>query len=82
MNLFLLVPDICFFLFLKHYLTMFGATFAMPFVLSVPLCFAHDPVVISNVINTIFFASGLATLLQSTLGVRYVSVGLAKGIFL
>jgi len=54
----------------QHYLTMFGATFAMPFVLSVPLCFAHDPVVISNVINTIFFASGLATLLQSTLGVR------------
>ena len=51
---------------------MFGATFAMPFVLSVPLCFAHDPVVISNVINTIFFASGMATLLQSTIGVRYV----------
>eukprot|EP00795_Rhopilema_esculentum_P006412 gene6412-11852_t len=54
----------------QHYLTMFGATFALPFVLSVPLCYAHDPVVISNIINTIFFASGLATLLQSTIGVR------------
>ena len=82
MSLFSLVPDICFFLFQKHYLTMFGATFAMPFVLSVPLCFAHDPVVISNVINTIFFASGLATLLQSTLGVRYVLVGYVEEVFL
>eukprot|EP00794_Sanderia_malayensis_P009722 gene9722-10713_t len=54
----------------QHYLTMFGATFGMPFILSVPLCFSHNPVIISKVMNTIFFVSGLTTLLQATFGVR------------
>lgn len=54
----------------QHYLTMFGATVGLPFVLSQLLCFANDANVISEVLSTIFFCSGLVTLLQSTLGVR------------
>jgi len=60
----------CLLLGFQHYLTMSGGTLAIPFVLSGPMCFANNTLVISEVLNTIFFASGLVTLLQSTLGVR------------
>ncbi|MCB9797307.1 MAG: purine/pyrimidine permease [Alphaproteobacteria bacterium] len=55
---------------LQHYLTMFGATLAIPFILSEPLGVDKDPVALSWIIGTIFFVSGLATLLQSTFGTR------------
>jgi len=52
--------------FVQHYLTMVGGTLSTPFILSGPMCFANNTLVISEVLSTIFFASGLVTLLQST----------------
>ena len=49
---------------------MLGATLAVPFILSVPMCFQDNQLVTSEVLNTIFFVSGIATLLQTTFGVR------------
>ncbi|EDV23955.1 expressed hypothetical protein [Trichoplax adhaerens] len=56
---------------LQHYLTMFGATISLPFVLAAPLCIGfNNPLAISNLISTIFFVSGISTLLQATFGIR------------
>ncbi|XP_068738178.1 solute carrier family 23 member 2-like [Montipora capricornis] len=49
---------------------MFGGTLSVPFVLSVPMCFANNTLVISEVLSTILFVSGLVTLIQTTFGVR------------
>lgn len=71
-NKFVLNRDFFFLLFfLQHYLTMLGATLAIPFILSSQMCFADNTLAISEVLSTIFFASGLVTLLQSTFGVRW-----------
>ncbi|KAL9957317.1 hypothetical protein ACROYT_G038941 [Oculina patagonica] len=61
---------ICLLLGLQHYLTMLGSTLVIPFILSRPMCFENDPLVISEVLSTIFVVSGIATLLQTTFGVR------------
>ncbi|XP_068722796.1 solute carrier family 23 member 2-like isoform X1 [Montipora capricornis] len=61
---------ICILLGFQHYLTMLGGTLAIPFILSAPMCFADNTLAISEILSTIFFASGLVTLLQSTFGVR------------
>lgn len=50
---------------------MLGGTLAIPFILSGPMCFSNNTLAISEVLSTIFFVSGLVTLLQSTFGVRY-----------
>ncbi|XP_020617462.1 solute carrier family 23 member 2-like isoform X2 [Orbicella faveolata] len=60
----------CLLLGFQHYLTMLGGTLAIPFLLSGPMCFANNTLAISEVLSTIFFVSGLVTLLQSTFGVR------------
>ncbi|XP_023931886.1 solute carrier family 23 member 1 isoform X2 [Lingula anatina] len=60
----------CIFLGLQHYLTMFGATVVIPFILSPALCVAGDKIVTSQLIGTIFFVSGVATLLQTLFGCR------------
>ncbi|XP_027050018.1 solute carrier family 23 member 2-like [Pocillopora damicornis] len=49
---------------------MLGGTLAIPFILSGPMCFSNNTLAISEVLSTIFFVSGLVTLLQSTFGVR------------
>ncbi|EDV23957.1 uncharacterized protein TRIADDRAFT_57709 [Trichoplax adhaerens] len=55
----------------QHYLTMFGGTISLPFVVSAPLCIGNNnPLAISDLISTVFFVSGIATLLQVTFGVR------------
>lgn len=54
----------------QHYLSMFGGALSIPFVLSVPMCFANDSLVISEVLSTILFVSGIVTLIQTTFGVR------------
>ncbi|MFT7462329.1 MAG: nucleobase transporter 1/2 [Pseudohongiellaceae bacterium] len=54
----------------QHYLTMFGSTVAIPLILSEPLGIADDPVALGWLISTMFFVSGIATLLQSTWGNR------------
>ena len=49
---------------------MFGATVANPLVMASILCVGDDKLVISELIGTIFFVSGIVTLLQTTVGVR------------
>ncbi|XP_028392826.1 solute carrier family 23 member 1-like [Dendronephthya gigantea] len=58
------------FLGFQHYLTMFGGTVALPLLIAKFLCVGNNGIAKSQLICTIFFASGIATLLQSTVGVR------------
>ncbi|MFQ6673850.1 MAG: uracil-xanthine permease family protein [Fidelibacterota bacterium] len=54
---------------MQHYLTMFGSTLAIPLLLSGPLNIT-DPVEKGWLIATMFFVSGITTLLQTTWGNR------------
>lgn len=54
---------------LQHYLTMFGSTVAVPLMLAGPLGITN-PIDIGKLIATMFFVSGITTLLQSTYGNR------------
>lgn len=54
----------------QHYLTMFGSTVAIPLLLAEPLGIAGDSVTLAKLIATMFFVSGITTLLQTTLGSR------------
>ena len=53
----------------QHYLTMLGATVAIPLLLA-PQLGISDPVELAWLIGTMFFVSGLTTLLQTTIGNR------------
>jgi nucleobase transporter 1/2 len=57
---------LAFFLGFQHYLTMFGATVSIPLIVGGALGFPTDQLAI--LIGTVFFASGLATLLQQFIG--------------
>ncbi|XP_075924772.1 solute carrier family 23 member 1-like isoform X4 [Petromyzon marinus] len=61
---------LCIILGFQHYLLAFGGIIAIPLILAEPLCAGGDDLVKGLLINTMFFASGLATLLQTTLGTR------------
>ena len=52
----------------QQYLTMFGSTVAIPFILADAL--GASPEQVAQLIGTIFFVSGIATLLQTTFGNR------------
>jgi nucleobase transporter 1/2 len=54
---------------LQHYLTMFGSTVAIPLLLA-PAFGITDPVEKGWLIATMFFVSGITTLLQTTFGNR------------
>ena len=54
----------------QHYLTMFGSTVAVPLLLAEPLGLNEDPRALGWLISTMFFVSGIATLLQTTWGNR------------
>jgi len=54
----------------QHYLTMFGATIAIPFILAPLLCIADDDPAKGYIMSTMFYVSGLITLLQATFGNR------------
>ena len=54
---------------LQHYLTMFGSTVAIPLMLAGPLGIT-DPVDVGKLIATMFFVSGITTILQATWGNR------------
>jgi nucleobase transporter 1/2 len=54
----------------QHYLTMFGSTVAIPLILSEPLGLAGKPIELGWLIGTMFFVSGITTLLQTTWGNR------------
>ncbi|XP_019712019.1 solute carrier family 23 member 1-like isoform X2 [Hippocampus comes] len=58
------------FLAFQHYLTAFGSNIAIPLILADSLCLQHDGLTQSHLINTIFFVSGLCTILQVTFGIR------------
>lgn len=58
------------FLGFQHYLTMFGSTVAIPLILSEPLGIAGDTEALGWLIGTMFFVSGITTLLQTTWGNR------------
>ena len=53
-----------FLLGLQHYLTMFGGTVSIPFLLCPALCIEEDDPANGYIISTIFFVSGIVTLLQ------------------
>uniref|UniRef100_F6R532 Solute carrier family 23 member 1-like n=1 Tax=Monodelphis domestica TaxID=13616 RepID=F6R532_MONDO len=61
---------LCIFLGIQHYLTALGGLVAVPLILAKDLCLQHDPLSQSYLISTIFFVSGICTLLQVLLGVR------------
>uniref|UniRef100_A0A3Q2XXK0 Solute carrier family 23 member 4 n=1 Tax=Hippocampus comes TaxID=109280 RepID=A0A3Q2XXK0_HIPCM len=61
---------LCILLGIQHCLTAFGGIIAIPLILSQGLCLQHDGVTQSHLICTIFFMSGICTLLQVTFGVR------------
>lgn len=52
---------------LQHYLTMFGSTLAIPLLMA-PKLGITDPVEVGWLIGTMFFVSGITTLLQTTFG--------------
>ncbi len=54
----------------QHYLTMFGSTVAIPLILSEPLGLNDKPEELGWLIATMFFVSGITTLLQTTWGNR------------
>jgi len=54
----------------QHYLTMFGSTVAIPLLLAPAFGMQDDPVAVGWLISTMFFVSGITTLLQTTLGNR------------
>ncbi|XP_061892062.1 xan_ur_permease domain-containing protein isoform X2 [Entelurus aequoreus] len=61
---------LCVLLGIQHCLTAFGGIIAIPLILSEGLCLRHDALTQSHLISTIFFVSGICTLLQVTFGVR------------
>jgi len=54
----------------QHYLTMFGSTIAIPFMMAGPLGIEGDAAKLTQLISTMFLVSGICTLLQSTWGNR------------
>ncbi|XP_049749332.1 solute carrier family 23 member 2-like isoform X6 [Elephas maximus indicus] len=63
---------LCIFLGIQHFLTALGGLVAVPLILAKDLCLQHDPLTQSYLISTIFFVSGICTLLQVFLGVRTI----------
>ncbi|XP_046290131.1 solute carrier family 23 member 2-like isoform X1 [Marmota monax] len=61
---------LCIFLGIQHFLTALGGLVAVPLILAKDLCLQHDPLTQSYLISTIFFVSGICTLLQVLFGVR------------
>ncbi|KAI3370991.1 hypothetical protein L3Q82_023644, partial [Scortum barcoo] len=53
-----------------HYILAFGGIIAVPLILAEPLCIKDNNVAKSQLISTMFFVSGLCTLLQTVFGIR------------
>ncbi|XP_064100264.1 solute carrier family 23 member 1-like isoform X2 [Macrobrachium nipponense] len=60
----------CILLGMQHYLTMVGSTITIPFILTPLMCVDDNDPARGALISTIFFVSGVVTLLQCTFGVR------------
>ncbi|XP_076878230.1 solute carrier family 23 member 2 isoform X2 [Brachyhypopomus gauderio] len=61
---------LCLLLGLQHYILAFGGILSIPLILAEPLCIKDNPAAQSQLISTIFFVSGICTMLQTTLGTR------------
>ncbi|XP_034541058.1 solute carrier family 23 member 1 [Notolabrus celidotus] len=61
---------LCILLGFQHYILAFGGIIAVPLILAEPLCIKDNNIAKSQLISTIFFVSGLCTLLQTTIGTR------------
>ncbi|XP_067998811.1 solute carrier family 23 member 1-like [Melanerpes formicivorus] len=61
---------LCILLGIQHFLTAMGGLVAIPLILSKELCLQHDLLTQSHLISTMFFVSGICTLLQVLFGVR------------
>uniref|UniRef100_A0A673L5I5 Si:dkey-106n21.1 n=1 Tax=Sinocyclocheilus rhinocerous TaxID=307959 RepID=A0A673L5I5_9TELE len=61
---------LCILLGFQHYILAFGGILAIPLILAEPLCIKENHAAKSQLISTIFFVSGMSTLLQTTLGTR------------
>ncbi|XP_064614434.1 solute carrier family 23 member 1-like [Liolophura sinensis] len=61
---------LCIGLGLQQYLTAFGSTLTVPLLLAPKFCMADDYLSISQLISTVFFVSGMCTLIQTTVGCR------------
>ncbi|KAM6973339.1 solute carrier family 23 member 1 [Aplochiton taeniatus] len=61
---------LCILLGFQHYILAFGGIIAVPLILAEPLCIGDNNAAKSQLISTIFFVSGLSTLLQTGVGTR------------
>ncbi|CDQ73578.1 unnamed protein product [Oncorhynchus mykiss] len=61
---------LCILLGFQHYILAFGGIIAVPLILAEPLCIGNNNAAKSLLISTIFFVSGVCTLLQTTIGTR------------
>ncbi|XP_061532463.1 solute carrier family 23 member 1 [Phycodurus eques] len=61
---------LCILLGFQHYVLAFGGIIAIPLILAEPLCIGDNNAAKSQLICTIFFVSGLSTLLQTGIGIR------------
>uniref|UniRef100_A0A671NMD7 Si:dkey-106n21.1 n=1 Tax=Sinocyclocheilus anshuiensis TaxID=1608454 RepID=A0A671NMD7_9TELE len=61
---------LCILLGFQRYILAFGGILAIPLILAEPLCIKENHAAKSQLISTIFFVSGMSTLLQTTLGTR------------
>nr|XP_033490224.1 solute carrier family 23 member 2 isoform X2 [Epinephelus lanceolatus] len=61
---------LCILLGFQHYILAFGGIIAIPLILAEPLCIKDNNVAKSQLISTIFFVSGISTLLQTAVGTR------------
>ncbi|KAJ8002726.1 hypothetical protein DPEC_G00161940 [Dallia pectoralis] len=61
---------LCILLGFQHYILAFGGIIAIPLILAEPLCIGGNNAAKSQLISTIFFVSGVCTLLQTTIGTR------------
>ncbi|XP_056138357.1 solute carrier family 23 member 1 [Lampris incognitus] len=61
---------LCILLGFQHYILAFGGIIAVPLILAEPLCIGDNNAAKSQLISTIFFVSGLCTLLQTAVGTR------------
>ncbi|KAM7397174.1 hypothetical protein PAMP_020167 [Pampus punctatissimus] len=61
---------LCILLGFQHYILAFGGIIAVPLILAEPLCIKDNNAAKSQLISTMFFVSGLCTLLQTAIGTR------------
>lgn len=61
---------LCLLLAFQHYISMFIATLTIPILLAPAICMDQDNVGKSEITGTLFVASGIITLIQTTVGIR------------